>query len=131
MRKTILLLSAMLLIQAADVSMFAQSKPKAGDKISGIVSDSIGPMWKVKVVEKDAMNKTVRKCVTNKNGEFSFRLVNPDDRIQVTYELYDTVNLPIDTTRFDIKIKIQDELLTPIYIDGPYSGFEGVGRLSY
>ena len=131
MKKQLLLFSAVLLIQASVVSMFAQSKPKAGDKISGIVSDDVAPMWKVKVAEKDSSGKTVRKKVTNKNGEFSFRLVNPEDRIQVTYEMYDTVNLPIDKTYFDIKIKIQDEVLCPSqYIDGPYSGFEGMGRVN-
>lgn len=131
MKKQLLLFSAVLLIQASVVSMFAQSKPKAGDKISGIVSDDVAPMWKVKVAEKDSSGKTVRKKVTNKNGEFSFRLVNPEDRIQVTYEMYDTVNLPIDKTYFDIKIKIQDEVLYPSqYIDGPYSGFEGMGRVN-
>ena len=45
--------------------------------------------------------------------------------------MYDTVNLPIDKTYFDIKIKIQDEVLYPSqYIDGPYSGFEGMGRVN-
>lgn len=121
MKKQLVLISVMLLLQAVGISVFAQDKIKSGDKISGIVSDSVGPMWKVKVVEKNTKGKTVKRCVTDKNGKFSFRLVNPDDRIQVTYEMYDTVNLPIDKTYFDIKIKIRDEVLNPIY---PYFGYE-------
>lgn len=129
MRKHLVLLLVMLLLQAVSISQFAQSKPKAGDKISGIISDDVAPMWKVKVEEKDSSGKTVRKRKTNKKGKFSFRLVNPEDRIQVTYEMYDTVNLPIDKTYFDIKIKIQDGVLyPPQYIDCPYSGFEAMGR---
>ena len=42
MKKHLVLLAV--LLQAASVSLVAQSKPKAGDIISGIVSDNDGPM---------------------------------------------------------------------------------------
>ena len=44
MKRHLVLLVAMLLMQAAAVSVFAQDKPKAGDIISGFVDDDYGPL---------------------------------------------------------------------------------------
>ena len=99
-----------LLLQVAAVSVFAQSKPHAGDTISGIVCDSLGPMMMVNVTERDSSDLVVAHSVTDFWGYFSFRLVNPDDRIRVSYVGYETVNIPIDTTFIEIKMKEQDDL---------------------
>ena len=98
------------LLQVAAVSVFAQSKPHAGDTISGIVCDSLGPMMMVNVTERDLSDLVVAHSVTDFWGYFSFRLVNPDDRIRVSYVGYETVNIPIDTTFIEIKMKEQDDL---------------------
>ena len=89
---------------------FAHDKPKAGDTISGIISDSIGPMIWVNVVELDSSDSVVAHTVTDFGGIFHFRLVNPDDRMQIPFVGYETVVLPIDTTFFEIKMKEWDEL---------------------
>jgi len=104
-----------LLLQAAAVSVFAQSKPNAGDTISGIVCDSLGPMMMVNVTERDSSDLVVAHSVTDFWGYFSFRLVNPDDMIRVSYVGYETVNIPIDTTFFEIKMKEREDLF-PIEI---------------
>jgi hypothetical protein len=98
------------LLQVAAVSVFAQSKPHAGDTISGIVCDSLGPMMMVNVTERDSSDLVVAHSVTDFWGYFYFRLVNPDDRIRVSYVGYETVNIPIDTTFIEIKMKEQDDL---------------------
>lgn len=98
------------LLQVAAVSLFAQSKPHAGDTISGIVCDSLGPMMMVNVTERDSSDLVVAHSVTDFWGYFSFCLVNPDDRIRVSYVGYETVNIPIDTTFIEIKMKEQDDL---------------------
>ena len=108
MKKRLVLLAY--LLQVAAVSVFAQSKPHAGDTISGIVCDSLGPMMMVNVTERDSSDLVVAHSVTDYWGYFSFRLVNPDDRIRVSYVGYETVNIPIDTTFFEIKMKEQDDL---------------------
>ena len=74
----------LLFIQAAASTAFAQDKTKAGDTISGVIRDSIGPMIWVNVVELDSSYSVVAHTVTDFGGNFSFRLVNPDDRIQIT-----------------------------------------------
>lgn len=108
MKKRLVLL--VLLAFFAAVSLFAQSKPHAGDTISGIVCDSLGPMMMVNVTERDSSDLVVAHSVTEFWGYFSFRLVNPDDRIRVSYVGYETVNIPIDTTFIEIKMKEQDDL---------------------
>ena len=108
MKKRLVLLA--FLLQVAAVSVFAQSKPHAGDTISGIVCDSLGPMMMVNVTERDSSDLVVAHSVTDFWGYFSFRLVNPNDRIRVSYVGYETVNIPIDTTFIEIKMKEQDDL---------------------
>lgn len=99
---------------AGSVNAFAQS---AGDTIRGTVSDSSGPMIWVNVVELDSLDRVVAQTVTDNGGKFSFRLVNPDDRIQIPYVGYETVVLPIDKTYFEIKLReeelMQDNTTTP------------------
>ncbi len=108
MKKRLVLLA--FLLQVAAVSVFAQSKPHAGDTISGIVCDSLGTMMMVNVTERDSSDLVVAHSVTDFWGYFSFRLVNPDDRIRITFVGYETVDIPIDTIFFEIKMKEQDDL---------------------
>ena len=106
----LLSLTVLLFFQAAVTTAFAQDKPKAGDTISGVISDSIGPMIWVNVVELDSSDNVVAHTVTDFGGNFHFRLVNPDDRMQIPFVGYETVVIPIDTTFFEIKMKEWDEL---------------------
>ena len=89
-------LTVLLLFQAAVTTVFAQDKPKAGSVISGIVSDSTGPMMMVNVVERDSNDRIVAHSITDIEGVFSFRLVDPDHKIQVSYPGYKTDTIPID-----------------------------------
>ena len=123
MKKHIVVL--VVLLQAVSVSLLAQSKPKAGDVISGVVSESYGPMMMVNVVERDPANRIVAHSVTDMEGNFSFRLVNPDHKIEVSYVAYETVSVPIDTTYFEIKMKEQDDL-PKVVLTGPGSERSGL-----
>ena len=116
-------------MQTATFSVFAQSKPKAGDKISGVVSDSEGPMIMVNVTERDSLNRIVAHVVTDIEGNFSFRLVDPDHIIRVTYVGYESVSIPIDTTYFEIKMKERDDLPKVWIISDP--GFEKEGNVPF
>ena len=108
MRKAVCL-SLLLLIQPTMSLMFAQGKPNAGDIIYGVVSDDNGPVASVKVLEKNDKGRVVSQSVTDNNGAFSFKLVNPDDRISVSYKGYLTVDSLISKTHFDIKLKEDPE----------------------
>ena len=82
-----------------------QDSIKAGDIISGKVSDGGGPMMMVNITERDSKNRIVAHSITDMEGNFSFRLVNPADRLQVTYVGYTTVDTLINSTYYDIKIE--------------------------
>ena len=57
---------------------------KAGDVISGTVTDDFGPVMRANVVELDASNRIVAAAVTDMSGNFSFRLKNPKDKLSIS-----------------------------------------------
>ena len=59
-------------------------------------------------MELDSSDSVVARTVTDLGGNFHFRLVNPDDRMQIPFVGYETVVIPIDTTYFEIKMKEWD-----------------------
>ncbi len=102
------------------------SAQKAGDVISGVVSDNTEPLMMVNVVEVDASNRYVANAVTDMNGEFSFRLVDPKDKLKVSFVGYETVELPFDKTYFEITMKEQGELETVEIVADRYAGGSGL-----
>ena len=101
MKKLLILFSA-LLLQAVAVSVFAQ---RVGDTISGVVTNNEGPMKIVLVAERNAADSIVAFGITDKDGKFSFCLVNPMDRLYIPYKGYETVDVPIDKRFFELKMK--------------------------
>ncbi len=123
MKKHLVLLSA-LLLQAAAVSVFAQDKPKAGDVIRGIVRNSDGPMAGVNIEEIDFYDEyhdsVCSKAVTDENGEFSLRLVNPDNQVLVFGKDYESVWIDgITKSYYEITMKPAAPILPIMILDGP------------
>ncbi len=83
---------------------------KAGDIISGKVTDNEGPMMMVNITERDSDDLVVAHCVTDMAGEFSFRLVNPANRLKITYVGYKTVDTLINSTYYEIRMKENESL---------------------
>jgi len=81
------------------------SAQKAGDMISGVVRDDEGPMMLVNVTQRDSLDRIVAQSITDKEGKFSFPLLNPGNTIKVTYLGYETVDIPIDKSYFEIRMK--------------------------
>ena len=86
---------------------FAQ---KAGDMISGNVSDDIEGLMMVNVVEIDANNRVVAHGVTDVNGNFSFRINNPKDKLRISYIGYETQVIPIKGLRYKILMKTNNQI---------------------
>ena len=98
---------ALLLSAAATiVSAYAQDKPQKGDIIYGTVTDSIGPVAGAIVIERNANERIMAQTKTDLNGNFSFRLVNPDDELYVmeNNQKWNNVHitLPITKRQYDI-----------------------------
>ena len=92
------------------------SAQKAGDMISGVVSDKEGPMALVNVTQRDSLDRIVAQSITDREGKFTFPLLNPGNTIKVTYLGYEPVNLPINKLYFEIKMKDQGDL-PPVVIE--------------
>jgi len=78
---------------------------QAGDIISGTVNDAFGPVMMANVVELDASNRIMASAVTDMNGNFSFKLKNPKDKLRISFVGYKTVTLPINRTKYTIKMQ--------------------------
>ena len=123
MKKHLVLLSV-LLLQAAAVSVFAQDKPKAGDVIRGIVRNSDGPMAGVNIEEIDFYDEyhdsVCSKAVTDENGEFSLRLVNPENQVLVFGKDYESVWIDgITKSYYEITMKPAAPIQPIMILDGP------------
>ena len=91
-------------LSLAALPLAAQAQ-KAGDLIRGTVSDDMGGLMACNVVELDNNNRIVAHAVTDVNGNFSFRLVNPKHRLRISYIGFQTQTLPIKGTVYKITMK--------------------------
>ena len=80
------------------------SAKKAGDLITGTISTEEGPLAMANVCERDSRNRIVAHSISDIEGRFGFRLVNPENKIEVTYIGYYRVELPIDRMHYEIKM---------------------------
>ena len=81
-------------------SLSVNAQVKAGDVISGQVWDDFDPLMMCNVVEIDNNNRIVAHGVTDINGNFSFKIVNPKDKIRISYIGCQTLTLPINKKAF-------------------------------
>lgn len=92
---------------------FAQT---AGSMISGTVFDSEGPLSLANVVEIDEANRIVSHTTADVNGNFSFSLKSPKNKLKVSYVGYRTQIIPINATSFRIRMQpstqIRDVVIT-------------------
>ena len=77
-------------------------KTKGKKKISGTVSDAAGPLWGANVVEIDEWGQIVGATSTDSLGHFTLKVVNPKDRIRVTYIGLFSVELDMNRKKYDI-----------------------------
>lgn len=56
-----------------------------GKRISGTVSDNMGPVMMANVVERDANNRIVSATQTDFNGNFALQVKNPKNKLVVSY----------------------------------------------
>ncbi len=79
-----------------------KKRVKAGDKISGTVSDEAGPLMGATVCEIDDKGRIVESAITDVKGHFTMRIKNPQDRLRFSYVGMITVIHAINRTKFKI-----------------------------
>ena len=83
---------------------------EAGDIITGTVTDAFGPIMMANVVELDGANRIVASTQTDINGNFSFKLKNPKDKLRVSYVGYKSATFPFNKTKYDIVLQDATQL---------------------
>ena len=78
---------------------------KAGDKISGTVSDEDGPLFGATVCEIDANGRIVESTNTDMNGAFKMKVRNPQDHIRFSYVGMRTITVPIYAKKYEIEME--------------------------
>ena len=75
-------------------------------RVSGTVTDAMGPIMMCNVVEIDKNNRIVSNTQTDFNGNFSMTVKNVKNKLRISYVGYKTVTLPIGTrTKFNVKMQ--------------------------
>lgn len=98
--------------ESAVTAVVTQDTIKAGDIISGTVTNGEEPLRMVNVTERDSKYRIVAHAVTDIEGKFSMRLVNPAHRLEITYVGYETVDTVINSTYYEIRMKENDGIPT-------------------
>ncbi|MBO4718523.1 MAG: DUF4419 domain-containing protein [Prevotella sp.] len=80
-------------------------KMKAGDRISGTVSDELGPLVGATVMEVDEEGRNVGYATTDINGQFKLKIVNPRHLISVSYVGLKTVTLLIKSEPYNVMMQ--------------------------
>ena len=80
--------------------------------VSGTVSDADGPCWMANVVEVDKQNRIVGHVATDSLGHFTLKVVNPKDKIQISYIGLKTVELDINKEKYNIIMQPSTTLRT-------------------
>ena len=82
---------------------------KAGDIIKGMVVDvsDNAPLMRVNIYEMDSRDRIRAASITDMNGEVSFKLVDPDDRLSVSFDGYFTEEQEIKSVNF-VRLEKQD-----------------------
>ena len=85
--------------------------------VTGTVADAIEPLMMVNVVEVDETGRFVEATTTDMNGNFSLRIKNTNDKLQISYIGYKTEILTIGDRRvFNIVMK-DENLIEEIVIN--------------
>ena len=78
---------------------------KPGDKISGTVSDDMGPLMGAVVCEIDVNGRILESAITDNNGQFTMKIKNPQDSLRFSYVGTKTVFQAIDKKEYKIKLQ--------------------------
>lgn len=89
---------------------------KAGDVISGTVSDDFDVLAGAHVIEINKDNRVMASGVTDMNGNFSFAIRNPQDRLKITYMGYSEKIIPIKGLKYDIMLEQENQQLQEVVL---------------
>lgn len=90
----------------ATLCVVAQMALAQGQRISGTVTDNMGPVMMANVIERDANNRIVNSAKTDINGNFSMPIANKNNKFVISYVGDKTQTITIgDKTIFQIVLQ--------------------------
>jgi len=117
--KKILLIAFLCVVTQA---VMAQSK-----RISGTVSDPMGPIMMANVTERDQNDRIVSAAQTDINGNFSMEVKSPRNKLVVSFVGDKTKTIPIgDTEVFDIQLEPESTTLQEVTVKASRMGSGGL-----
>jgi hypothetical protein len=82
------------------------SEVKPGSWITGTVKDENGQSLQyANVFEEDEYHRVVARALTDKNGKFLYKVVNPKNKIRVTYVGFKSKTLDISGSEMDVALE--------------------------
>ena len=88
-----------------------KAKPlKAGDKITGCVKDAAGALIGANIVEIDQYGRIVANSITDIQGNFVMKVVNPENKIRISYIGLKTQTLNISDGKFDVVMEANSKI---------------------
>ena len=90
-----------LLTPLSALHSFAQ---EADEIVSGTVSDALGPIMQANVVEIDNANRIVSSTTTDMNGNFSFKIKSPKNKLRFSFVGCKPKTVPIKGTEYNITL---------------------------
>ena len=107
---------------AASLTMMAQSK-----RISGTVSDAMGPVMMANITEIDANNRIVSAAQTDFNGNFSMEVKSPKNKLRISFVGDKTKTITVgDQEVFDIVLESDSHTIQEVVVKGTRMGSGGL-----
>ena len=78
---------------------------KAGDKITGCVKDAAGPLMGANIVEIDGYGRIVATAVSDINGNFTLKVINPEYKIRISYIGLKTQTVDISGGKYEVMME--------------------------
>lgn len=103
-------------------TIMAQAK-----RISGVVTDNMGPVMMANVVERDANNRIVSATQTDFNGNFSMQIKSPKNKLVFSYVGDKSKTISIGSqTSFKVRLEPEQTVLKEVTIKSKRSSSGGL-----
>lgn len=83
--------------------------------VHGTISDEFGPLMAATVCEIDQNERVISSAITDMDGNFTMKIINPKDKLRIQYVGNKTLILPIDKTTYNIVME-SDRVLEEVEV---------------
>ena len=122
-RLLVILIMAMPIWESDCWTLRAQNE---GFIVSGTVSDAMGPVMMANVIEIDGANRIISSGQTDMNGNFSFRIKDPKNKLKISFVGCKTKILPIKREVYNIMLEDQTTLKEVTVVSKRRAGGSGL-----